>query len=60
MFLSPAKGSSKSAIQSVKYEGELVYKMKVNRLREIAVSLGLENGTKKQLQERICAHISQS
>ena len=57
-FSSRKQKGGPTVLESVVYEGERVWKLTVARLREIAKRLGIDDGSKKELRERIAKRLS--
>ena len=57
-FSSRKQKGDPNELESVMYEGELVWKLPVVRLRVIAERLGIADGSKKELRERIAKRLS--
>ena len=57
-FSSRKQKGDPSDLESVVYQGEFVWKLPVARLREIAKHLSIDDGSKKELRERIAERLS--
>lgn len=57
-FSSRKQKGDPNELESVVYQGERVWKLTVARLREIAKHLGIDDGNKKELRDRIAKRLS--